>query len=43
MALKMDVEALTAFLTAEFGQVTQDFVVLDVTPDHLRLRLVVGQ
>jgi len=41
MAIKMDVAALSAFLTAEFGQVAQDFVVEDVTPNHLCLRLVV--
>lgn len=41
MALKMDHAALNVFLTAEFGQVAQDFVVVDVTQDTLRLRLTV--
>lgn len=41
MALKMDVAALTVFLSDEFGQVAQDFVVEEATPESLRLRLVV--
>ena len=42
MTLKMDASALSAFLLAEFGQVAQDFVVDDVTPEGLRLRMPVA-
>lgn len=38
----MDASALSAFLLAEFGQVAQDFVVDDVTPEGLRLRMPVA-
>lgn len=41
MALAMDREALTAFLTAEFMQVADDFVIEEVCADGLRVRLAV--
>lgn len=39
MSHAMDVEALTAFLARDFGQVAGDFLVEAVTPEGLRLRL----
>ncbi len=47
MALKMDVvkmdaNALAAFLQAEFGQVAKDFVIEQVTPEGLDLRMPVA-
>jgi len=39
MALKMAREDLTEFLTAEFPQVAQDFVIEDVTENRIRVRL----
>jgi uncharacterized protein (TIGR00369 family) len=41
-AVKMDVSALAAFLRAEFGQVAEDFVVEEVTPEGLHLRMPVA-
>ena len=39
MALKMAREDLTEFLTAEFPQVAQDFVIEDVAENRIRVRL----
>lgn len=41
MSLQMDAPALNAFLRRAFEQVAEDFVVIDVTEDSLRVRLVV--
>jgi len=43
MTLKMDAVALQGFLVQEFPQVAADFVIESVTPDALRVRLVVDQ
>lgn len=43
MALVMDIPALEAFLDREFAQVAQDFTVLSVDEDTLRVRLNVGE
>lgn len=42
MTLKMDANALMAFLRADFGQVAQDFVVERVAMEGLRLRMPVA-
>ena len=39
MALKMAREDLTEFLTAQFPQVAQDFVIEDVAENRIRVRL----
>jgi len=41
MSLKMNLDALRAFLEREFEQVAQDFEILDVAPMHLVLRKLV--
>lgn len=38
MALKMNLDELRAFLRRDFGQVAEDFEILDVAPMHLVLR-----
>ena len=42
MTLKMSVDDLARFMTAEFPQVADDFVVEDLRPMHLTIRLKVG-
>ena len=42
MDLKMDADALQAFLGAEFPQVADDFVIEEVGPLRIRVRLVVA-
>jgi uncharacterized protein (TIGR00369 family) len=41
MTLKMSLDELRAFLAQEFGQVADDFELLDVSPMHLVLRTLV--
>ena len=41
MSLQMDAPALNAFLRRAFEQVAEDFDVIDVTEDSLRVRLIV--
>ncbi|MBD3677965.1 MAG: PaaI family thioesterase [Rhodobacteraceae bacterium] len=43
MTLKMDREALNAFLTKAFPQVSEDFEVDEITPDGVHVRLRVGE
>lgn len=38
MSLKMNLDELRAFLKRDFGQVAEDFEILDVAPLHLVLR-----
>ncbi|GGD33271.1 PaaI family thioesterase [Sinisalibacter lacisalsi] len=38
MSLKMNLDDLRAFLARDFGQVAEDFEILDVAPMHLVLR-----
>ncbi|MFT5867356.1 MAG: acyl-coenzyme A thioesterase PaaI-like protein, partial [Gammaproteobacteria bacterium] len=40
MDIKMDVDALQAFLIEVFPQVHADFQVLDVTPKGVRVKLI---
>lgn len=41
MTLKMNLDALRAFLNDHFGQVAGDYEILDVSPMHLVLRALV--
>jgi uncharacterized protein (TIGR00369 family) len=41
-AVKMDAGALAKFLQAEFGQVADDFLIEEVTPEGMTLRLRVA-
>ncbi len=41
--LKMDIEALTEFVAKVFPQVASQFVIEDLTPHHIRLRLIVSE
>ena len=43
MAIRMDGEALTAFLRRDFTQVADDFTILSVTEDLLEVRLDVAE
>ncbi|WP_138934028.1 PaaI family thioesterase [Roseovarius arcticus] len=42
MTLKMSVDDLARFMSAEFPQVADDFVVEDLRPMHLTIRLKIG-
>jgi acyl-coenzyme A thioesterase PaaI-like protein len=41
--IKMNTEQLQAFLIEVFPQVHEDFLIMDVTPEVLRVKLLVGE